>query len=70
YESCNGYRADIGDGHCDDQNNNAECRYDGGDCCECSCQSGEYQCLRHFDCLDPQLNTTECIMPASGCSLD
>ncbi|CAN0454797.1 unnamed protein product, partial [Hapterophycus canaliculatus] len=54
YESCNGYRADIGDGHCDDYNNNAECGYDGGDCCECSCQTGEYLCLRHFDCLDPQ----------------
>ncbi len=22
----------IGDGMCDDQNNNAECNYDGGDC--------------------------------------
>ena len=23
----------MGDGHCDDQNNNAECNFDGGDCC-------------------------------------
>ena len=23
----------IGDGHCDDQNNNADCSYDAGDCC-------------------------------------
>ena len=23
----------IGDGYCDDENNNAECNWDGGDCC-------------------------------------
>ena len=23
----------IGDGYCDDGNNNADCGYDGGDCC-------------------------------------
>ena len=23
----------IGDGYCDDSNNNADCSYDGGDCC-------------------------------------
>ena len=23
----------IGDGYCDDSNNNKECDYDGGDCC-------------------------------------
>ena len=37
----------IGDGYCDDGNNNADCEYDGGDCCgldintdycdECNC---------------------------------
>ena len=38
----------IGDGECDDENNNAACGYDGGDCCgpyvytaDCS----ECQCL-------------------------
>ena len=25
--------AKIGDGFCDDKNNNKECNYDGGDCC-------------------------------------
>ena len=23
----------IGDGYCDDENNNADCHFDGGDCC-------------------------------------
>ena len=29
-EGCNEY---IGDGYCDDVNNNLDCTYDGGDCC-------------------------------------
>ena len=29
-EGCNQY---IGDGYCDDVNNNLDCTYDGGDCC-------------------------------------
>ena len=24
----------VGDGYCDDQNNNEECGFDGGDCCQ------------------------------------
>ena len=45
--SCNGW---LGDGYCDDINNNLECSYDGGDCCgpnvntqycsECLCLEG------------------------------
>ncbi|CAN0164018.1 unnamed protein product, partial [Ectocarpus sp. 12 AP-2014] len=27
----------ISDGWCDEENNNAECGYDGGDCCSCDC---------------------------------
>ena len=23
----------VGDGYCDDENNNLKCNYDGGDCC-------------------------------------
>ena len=29
-KTCNEY---IGDGYCDDENNNAECNFDEGDCC-------------------------------------
>ena len=30
---CDGNKDWIGDGYCDDATNNAECGYDGGDCC-------------------------------------
>ena len=30
---CFGKEAFIGDGFCDDENNNEECNWDGGDCC-------------------------------------
>ena len=30
---CDNYNAWIGDDYCDDVTNNAECGYDGGDCC-------------------------------------
>ncbi|CAM9202693.1 unnamed protein product, partial [Hapterophycus canaliculatus] len=68
YENCTGELLDLGNGLCNEANNNPQCAYDGGDCCECSCQPGEYLCLSRFDCLDPQLNTTECVTPAPGCS--
>ena len=29
----NGIVGFIGDGYCDDENNNAGCHFDGGDCC-------------------------------------
>lgn len=35
----------LGDGRCDITLNNAECSYDGGDCCKCTCVDGpEYTC--------------------------
>ena len=37
YEDCtDGYIPGIHDGYCDTWNNNAECGFDGGDCCECT----------------------------------
>ncbi|CAN0333889.1 unnamed protein product, partial [Scytosiphon promiscuus] len=42
YENCTGWLPEMGDGRCDDENNNAECGFDGGDCCEYSCQPGEF----------------------------
>lgn len=48
----------IGDGMCNPDYNTAECNYDGGDCCEDSCDNmhSYYQCgsgLQSFDCVDP-----------------
>ncbi|CAM9124284.1 unnamed protein product [Ectocarpus sp. 12 AP-2014] len=53
----------IGNGYCDDSNNSPECAYDGGDCCECTCESHddgyEYYCEPgSFACIDPE---AECV---------
>ena len=59
YPDCDGVSLYIGDGDCDhSSNNNVECGWDGGDCCECTCQStGEYNCDdRGYDCKDPSAN--------------
>merc|ERR1712241_409666 len=34
----------IDDGYCDDQNNNEECQYDGGDCCNNSMENWDFYC--------------------------
>ena len=41
-ETC-GAPSYVGDGNCDDNNNNARCGYDGGDCCAKSVKGGKVQ---------------------------
>lgn len=55
YPDCGGPSNWISDGYCDSENNNAQCGWDGGDCCRCTCeQTEEYKCVAsRFDCLDP-----------------
>ena len=55
YLDCNGFLSFIGDGNCDSSNNNAECGWDGGDCCEYTCQStASYNCGDGgYDCKGP-----------------
>ena len=52
----------IGDGSCDTSGgyNTADCHYDGGDCCEETCESNYFfECYTDFDCKDPAImNTT------------
>ncbi|CAN0191986.1 unnamed protein product [Scytosiphon promiscuus] len=45
----------LGDGFCDTTNNIADCGYDGGDCCVCTCADGPaYQCgVAGYACVDP-----------------
>ena len=39
---------------CNEENNNALCEYDAGDCCEESCVDSDFECgAGGFDCLDP-----------------
>ena len=52
---CSSAPESRGDRNCDDENNNANCEYDGGDCCgENVDTSWCTQCL----CLDPAYSTT------------
>ncbi|CAM9720850.1 unnamed protein product [Pylaiella littoralis] len=44
----------IGDSICDGSQNNSECEYDGGDCCECDCEDTDVECGGfEYDCVDP-----------------
>ena len=47
---CKGNTDLIGDDYCDDNNNNIQCNYDGGDCCGV-CVNDEYCsiCKCHLD---------------------
>ncbi|CAM9832107.1 unnamed protein product, partial [Ectocarpus fasciculatus] len=53
-----------GDGSCDEANNNAECNWDGGDCCECDCSESLGVSLGQELCGD---NGYNCINPDSSC---
>ena len=43
------------DGVCDDENNNAECQYDGGDCCG---DNVDTSVCTECQCLDPNYGST------------
>ena len=53
---CDQYADYIGDGKCHSITNIAECGFDGGDCCEASCNHTD--CGIHWDyyCMDPSIN--------------
>lgn len=55
YPDCYGFTASMGTGRCTPANNNKECGFDGGDCCECTCvDSLDHVCGSHgYDCRDP-----------------
>ena len=45
-----------GDGYCDDENNNPDCEWDGGDCCGPNVKKDYcYLCA----CLDPNTDCTD-----------
>lgn len=58
----------ISDGYCDASNNNAECDWDGGDCCEETCEDDDYQCgeFYQFD-LNSDSCWDNCYDPNSDC---
>ena len=78
YSNCTGDLAEFANGFCQDLNNNEDCGYDGGDCCECTCINySEYSCsgYHRFDCVDPDaLNALydceETLPPVVPCAAD
>ena len=72
----------IGDGFCDDQNNNGACNFDGGDCCgsnittlhcsECICFGNFSNCSASLALIgngfcNNEANTQECIYDGGDC---
>merc|ERR1711956_87557 len=49
---CNGVKSWIGDKFCDNENNNAACQWDGGDCCNNSYNYWDWYCKPNCQCLD------------------
>lgn len=59
----------VSDGDCDGLNNNEECGYDGGDCCECTCISRmDVTCGENagYDCVDPSSSCEEVELVEAG----
>jgi trypsin len=50
----------VGDNYCDDENNNEECEYDGGDCCNNTMDGWDDFC-EQCECKDPNAGTSECV---------
>lgn len=72
YSDCAGYLPHVKDGYCDNANNNADCGYDGGDCCECTCVDGPSQSCGElgvgYDCIDPDVPEGCGITPSPAAS--
>ena len=69
YPECNASASSIGDGWCNYYSNNAQCGWDGGDCCKCSCvvdsnDDNARGCRSYnYDCKDPDAS----IEVSKGC---
>lgn len=56
---CKGQVTWVSDGYCDDANNNANCQFDGGDCCKQTCANAPWNgvngvCgINGYNCKDP-----------------
>jgi hypothetical protein len=65
--NCAGTLSWLADGYCDSINNNPECGWDSGDCCESSCVDANYTCGDNFqDDADGDGLWDNCMDPAHG----
>lgn len=55
----------FGDGNCDDENNNAGCSWDGGDCCG---TDKNYKFCKACACRDCTVKTVKCPGTSKGCT--
>lgn len=71
YPGCKGTVSYIADGLCDFANNNEECAFDGGDCCEYTCRDGEtFICGdAEYDCQDPDASFGEPSIQPDLCAI-
>lgn len=58
----------AGNERCEEENSNAECGYDGGDCCKYTCMPTNFFCESNFDCLDPNAIDDERCSQVQQCS--
>ena len=56
--SCKRGQKHIGDGICNDGNNNQGCQYDGGDCCGISQNKDQYKYCKKCRCIDPNADNS------------
>ena len=79
YSDCTANATVIGDGFCNDETNNADCNYDGGDCCgscvvtdhcsQCGCIGGANKTnilIANGFCND-ETNTADCNYDGGDC---
>ena len=57
----------VGDGVCNDETNNAECDYDGGDCCPNPNMVGDGICNDETNNLECNYDGGDCCGPAVSC---
>jgi regulation of enolase protein 1 (concanavalin A-like superfamily) len=68
YPNCTGTLSYIADGDCDTYNNNPECGWDGGDCCESTCVETEaYDCTTDTTDNDNDGCWDVCYNPDTAC---
>merc|ERR1712051_211445 len=58
-DSC-GAKLYVGDGRCDDENNNCGCDWDNGDCCGSSGDKLQFKYCKTCKCLDPSKAKASC----------
>ena len=69
YDCTDCYASWIADGYCDPINNNAQCNWDGGDCCPCTSEDSTFSCSGYGgDCDDCLIDGDPAFTCSDECS--